>query len=409
MCPFPPVHGNRTRFAGILRWLKQEGYRISFILQPLDVDDGRGLDQLAGLVDRLEVVPSPPDTSVARFKRAASRLARAVLPRTETTAGAARSAPAAARHIDTWCWPATHAAVKRAVARDNPIAVIAEYALLAKCLEDLPAPVLKIIDTVEVFFRNQDRFEIDGLQVPVICTPASEKLALGRADLLVAIQRNDARALREAFPEKTVITLPHTCHQLPRRPTGPEAGTVLYVGSSNPFNVHGLRQFVEHAWPSITRRVPDAVLRVVGPLPPLPGPTDSRILHVGQLIGEPLQREYQAANVVINPQMAGTGLKIKCVEALSAGCPLVTNAAGADGLEEEAGRAYLLAADWPEFADHVVTLLTDAKARLDLEASAKAFADRAFSPAAAFAELARTLAAHRPSSPPSASTRASQC
>jgi hypothetical protein len=409
MCPFPPVHGNRTRFAGILQWLRQQGYRTSFILQPLDVDDGRGLDQLAGLVDRLEVVPSPPETSVARFKRAASRLARAVLPHTETTAGVARSAPATARHIDAWCWPATHIAVDRAVARDNPIAVIAEYALLAKCLENLPPPVLKIIDTVEVFFRNQDRFKIDGLQVPVICTPASEKLALGRADVLIAIQRNDARALREAFPEKTVITLPHTCPELPRRPEGPARGTVLYVGSSNPFNVHGLRQFVEHAWPSIAHRVPDAVLRVVGPLPPVPGPTDARILHVGTLIGEPLQREYQAANIVINPQVAGTGLKIKCVEALSAGCALVTNAAGADGLEDEAGRSYLLAADWPEFADHVVMLLTDTKARLDLEVNAKAFADRVFSPSAAFAEFAGILAAHRQSSPGTSSSRGSQC
>lgn len=403
------MHGNRTRFASILQWLKQEGYRVSFILQPLDVDDARGLGQLAELVDRLEVVRSPAETLIARFKRAASALARAFRLRSQATDDGARSVPATATgQIDAWCWPATHVAVKRAVARDNPIAVISEYALLAKCLEDLPACVLKIIDTVEVFFRNQARFHIDGLQAPLICTPASEKLALGRADVLIAIQGNDARALREVFPGKTVITLPHSCRQLLRGPGGPAPGTILYVGSSNPFNVHGLRQFVEHAWPSIARRVPHATLRLVGPLPPLPGPADSRILHVGQLIGAPLQREYQAANVVINPQVAGTGLKIKCVEALSAGCPLVTNAAGADGLEDEAGRAYLLATDWPNFADHVVALLTDADARLTLEAHAKAFADRMFSPSAAFAELAGVLDARRPQSPGTVSTGGSK-
>ena len=410
MCPFPPVHGNRTRFAGVLQWLRMEGYRVSFILQPLDVDDGRGLDQLAELVDRLEVIRSPAEPSPARFKRAARRLARALVWRSKPAGSESRSTPpVAAGHIDAWCWSATQVAVERAVARDKPIAVIAEYALLAKCLEGLPAPVVKMIDTVEVFFRNQDRFQIADLQVPLICTPESEKLALGRADVLIAIQGNDARALREVFPGKIVITLPHSCRQLARSPGGPAPGTILYVGSSNPFNVHGLRQFVEHAWPSITRRVPHATLRIIGPLPSIPGPGDPRILHMGQLIGDPLRREYQAANVVINPQVAGTGLKIKCVEALSAGCPLVTNAAGADGLEDGAGRAYLLATDWPEFADHVVTLLTDTAARLTVEAHAKAYADRMFSPTAAFAELAAALQACRLRPPTLVSTDGSKC
>jgi glycosyltransferase involved in cell wall biosynthesis len=95
--------------------------------------------------------------------------------------------------------------------------------------------------------------------------------------------------------------------------------------------------------------------------------------------------------VVINPQVAGTGLKIKCVEALSAGCPLVMNRAGADGLEEGEGRAFLVAAGWEEFADHVVGILTDDRRRLVLESEARAFAERLFSPEAKFAGLDAAL------------------
>jgi glycosyltransferase involved in cell wall biosynthesis len=313
------------------------------------------------------------------------------------------SIPAAAGHIDAWCWSTTHIAVKRAVARDKPIAVIAEYALLAKCLEDLLARVLKV-DTVEAFFRNQDRF-LGRPSGAAGLYPASEKsLQPSRP----AHRHPGTTPGRFGKPSRKVAS--RFLHLQPAScvPADPPR-TILYVGSSNPFNVHGLRQFVEHAWPSIVRRVPHARLRVVGPLPPLPGTPDPRIVHVGLLVGEPLQREYQAANVVINPQVAGTGLKIKCVEALSAGCPLVTNAAGADGLEDEAGRAYLLATDWPDFADHVVTLLSDAKVRLSLEANAKAFADRVFSPNAAFAEFAGALAARRPYSPVTVATGGSKC
>jgi glycosyltransferase involved in cell wall biosynthesis len=402
------VHGNRTRFAGILEWLKKKDFAVTVILQPLDVEDGRGVEELARVVDRLEVVRSPVSRQgwVSRIKQAASVAARLLLPgriadrlrRGEWTSVPAEPSTASVagdRDIDDWCWPTTCEAVRRAVRREHPIAVIAEYALLSKSLEDVPPAVMKVIDTVEVFFRNSNRFQTEGLEAPVVCTPASEKRALGRADLLVAIQKNDAKALQECCPGTRIVTVPHFGHQGLSRRNEPVAGTVLYVGSSNAFNVHGLGQFLDRAWPEIARRVPEATLRIVGSVPRVERANDVRILHVGRVTDQELAREYQTANVVINPQVAGTGLKIKCVEALSAGCPLVTNAAGADGLEEGAGSAFLLARDWGEFAEHVVTLLGEASARRSLELQASMFARRMFSVDAAFAELDAVLGAGR--------------
>ena len=150
-------------------------------------------------------------------------------------------------------------------------------------------------------------------------------------------------------------------------------------------------EFTTHAWPLITARAPFATLRIVGSVSPDSHAGAGRILHVGRVSDAELAREYQAAHVVINPQVAGTGLKIKCVEALSAGCPLVMNRAGADGLEEGEGRAFLVAAGWEEFADHVVGILTDDRRRLVLESEARAFAERLFSPEAKFAGLDAAL------------------
>jgi hypothetical protein len=89
--------------------------------------------------------------------------------------------------------------------------VFSESVLLGRCLEVVHGGAsLKVIDTIEVFFRNADRFQIPGLAAPAVCSEASEKAALSRADVLIAIQANDARALREVLPEKRVITVPHT-------------------------------------------------------------------------------------------------------------------------------------------------------------------------------------------------------
>jgi glycosyltransferase involved in cell wall biosynthesis len=113
--------------------------------------------------------------------------------------------------------------------------------------------------------------------------------------------------------------------------------------------------------------------------------------------------EYQRAHVVINPQIAGTGLKIKCVEALSAGCPLVTGEAGADGLEEGVGTAFLMAKDSGEFSAGVVRILTDDMLRRSLETEAGKFAARMFSEEATFSELERALRQHLASSTSEAS------
>ncbi len=378
---------------------------MTFVLQPLDVDGHESVSALAGLVDRLEVVGAPhfAEPSAWGFRRVSTRLAKAFLPghflagirrvlqrRHHEDPGTSRSREGGVDHIDRWCWPVTCGVVERAVHRDRPIAVLTEYALLSKCLERVPAPVLKVIDTVEIFFREPHGDRAEGLSLPFVCTPESERAALSRADLLIAIQRNDAQALNDLFPEKHVITVPHTYPHVRRRAANPARGTVLYVGSSNPFNVHGLRHFLDHAWPSILKRVSGVTLRMVGSVP-MPQNSSSHLVHVGLVSDEVLAREYQTAHVVINPQVAGTGLKIKCVEALSAGCPVVMNQAGADGLEEGAGTAFLMAMNWRDFSNHVVTILTDEAIRLALEAEARRFAARMFSADRVFSELARAL------------------
>lgn len=410
ICPFPSIHGNRSRLVALLRWLKSKSFRVTYVLQPLDVDESSDISALASTVDQLEIVRSPharPHVP-SILRRTAGRAARALLPepvRASLRRSLEYSRPSTPtvmarwgtgdvlgdRHIDRWYWPGTGKAVRRLVAEMRPAAVISEYALLSKCFEEVPSSTLKVIDTVEVFFRNRERFNVEGLAAPFVCTPESETMALERADVLIGIQKNEAQALRRLFPSKRVITVGHCYAQRGARSRNATNGVVLYVGSSNPFNVHGLQQFLARAWPGIATAVPQARLRIVGSCPRVGGSEQDGVVYVGRVSDEDLTREYETAHVVINPQVAGTGLKIKCVEALSAGCPVVMNQAGADGLEEGAGSAFLLASDWDEFTKHVVRIITDDPLRKALEMEAAGLAGRLFSPEATFSELAQTL------------------
>jgi glycosyltransferase involved in cell wall biosynthesis len=380
---------------------------VRFILQPLDVDDGRGIPDLRAIVDQLVVVPTPRVGGNAVSKAfqavknhflASRRRYTGRRPRgTEQTVrkrGEGRADAAPEPDVDDWCWDATCREVEGIAKSGRLFAVFSEYVFFSKCLEVVRGSSLRVIDTTEVFFRNEERFRIPGLAAPTLCSEASEKAALSRADVLIAIQKNDAEALRAALPGKRVITVPHTYRKSQLRRAVPDRGVVLFVGSSNPFNVHGMREFLERAWPLVLQEAPFARLQVVGSFPQNEVLGRPGTEYVGQLSDDELAGRYQAAHVVINPQVAGTGLKVKCVEALSAGCPLVTMAAGADGIEEGAGRAYLLASDWTEFSKSVVMVLCNDSARMQLEREGRLFADRRFSRSAAFAELATVLDEH---------------
>ena len=68
---------------------------------------------------------------------------------------------------------------------------------------------------------------------------------------------------------------------------------------------------------------------------------------------------YQRADVVINPISIGTGLKIKNIEALGFGKPLVTTSVGAEGLESGSQLAFLVADTAQDFANAVIGILQD--------------------------------------------------
>jgi hypothetical protein len=81
-----------------------------------------------------------------------------------------------------------------------------------------------------------------------------------------------------------------------------------------------------------------------------------------------LTTEYAGARVAINPTVAGTGLKIKTVEALAHLTPVVGWPHSRDGLSERLSRFVHEARDWLDFADAVVRVLEDAQSPFDAAA-----------------------------------------
>jgi glycosyltransferase involved in cell wall biosynthesis len=145
----------------------------------------------------------------------------------------------------------------------------------------------------------------------------------------------------------------------PREGDG-EPDTVVFNGvlDYRP-NVDAAQHLVDEIWPLVRRHRPQARLLIVGRGD---AAERERLRRPGvELTGEvPDVRPYLAgAAVVIVPIRMGGGTRLKVVEALSMGRPMVSTPLGCEGVNVRAG-AHLLVAEGAEpFAAAVVRLLED--------------------------------------------------
>lgn len=112
-------------------------------------------------------------------------------------------------------------------------------------------------------------------------------------------------------------------------------------------------------WPKVVQHVPDARLLLVGREPSpevrsLAGPG----LEVTGTVPDVAPYLVQA-QVVVAPLLAGGGTRLKIMEALGAGRPVVATTIGCDGLEDLIGRGVVLADDTDSMVHEISRLLVD--------------------------------------------------
>ena len=159
------------------------------------------------------------------------------------------------------------------------------------------------------------------------------------------------------------------------RPIAPtfqgQPNEVLFVGDLQlPPNRDGLEKFLEQAWPKIREARPSAVLRIVGRgLSEDQRERWSKIEGVDVIGFAPdLRACYERAGVCIVPVFYGGGTKIKVLEALQHGKPVVTT--------EHAMRGYRALGDFVWKSENVTGLAAGCIAMLEDSKAAGEIAER---------------------------------
>ena len=194
-----------------------------------------------------------------------------------------------------------------------------------------------------------------------VITAELEMRQLGRADAVIAIQEHEAAWVREHTPSSDVLLAPLAA----RTVTTPQPGrddTLLFVGSNTSPNLIGLGWFFDQVWPMVRLRRPDMTLKIAGSA--ARGltrglPEGVRVLGVVPS----LKALYSEAAVVISPLTVGSGLKIKLIEALSAGKATVVTSTTLQGVEDTLGPVVVRADEPAAFAQAIVELAKDVAER----------------------------------------------
>ena len=143
-----------------------------------------------------------------------------------------------------------------------------------------------------------------------------------------------------------------------------EPATVLVVGSwSHRPNADGVNWFLENAWPSIRASRSDARLRIVGSRLSDAHKRRWSVVPGVEVVGfvDNLEEEYRRARLTVCTQFEGGGTKIKVLESLAFGRPVVLTPHAHRGYEATLpdGQCLLVAPDGSQTTEACLRLMND--------------------------------------------------
>lgn len=410
--------GAQQRMLSLARFLAQKPFRlVTFYLGELLPEDPETL-----AASGLEVVffesQRPPAAFVARMQWYADATRRQ-LQRLVSRAAAAETedtrAPQPMRVAD-YRWPWAIEQFRETVRRIQPAAILCQYVTMSYLLEALGSAERRrircILDTHDILHDRGIQFGTAGYMHWLEIDRAEETALWEKFDAVLAIQEEEARLIAGLARGPRVLVTPHAVDYLNPAASAmpasvpaadPAGGTIRdgdevvigYIGSANYSNWHAINRFLIEAWPELLElRQPQVRLLIAGRICEWfrirdERPAGNLMMQRVELVGEvpELGDFYRRLDIAVNPVQFGTGLKIKNVEAMAFGVPLVTTPQGVAGMSAGSRAACRVARDLMDMPRQLLPLIQSPDGRRQLGEQAAAVAKSAFSDQQAFGEL----------------------
>jgi glycosyltransferase involved in cell wall biosynthesis len=161
--------------------------------------------------------------------------------------------------------------------------------------------------------------------------------------------------------------------------------TIGFVASEYLPNIDGINFFIENCWPSLSTNT-DIKLLIFGNVCRNLNHRKSHNVVLKGFVQEPASI-YEEIDIVINPVQFGAGIKIKNIEALANGRPLVTTSHGSRGIEGAIGNSLFVADKPSEFVSCLRQLIDHAPLRHSMSQNAHRFINEHFLAEKSYSQL----------------------
>ena len=361
--PYPPDHGSKIRVSHLLRALARN-HDVALLAFDFDAN-GNGVrrepDVGLAYVERIPVDP---------FATANSGLLLTGL----------ASQPAATKVI-----PAMRTAVLERLRQGVVDVVIASTFVCATYTLDAAPPTARVLEEHNSLTRwIYDRYKQQTKPLPRLRrwlswqkTRRFEARLFNQFDLITAVSAQDAKAMSTMLPrfQGPVEVVPNGVDCKYNRPDlhNRENDTLVYNGAlTYSANLDAMQYFLTAIFPLVRQSKSDVRLTITGSLTGV----DLTVLALNDAVHftghvQDVRVPVAEATVCVVPLRDGGGTRLKILEAMALGTPVVATSKGAEGLAVVDG-VHLLVADTPDdFARATVQLLCKPELRANLAVNAR--------------------------------------
>ena len=138
-------------------------------------------------------------------------------------------------------------------------------------------------------------------------------------------------------------------------------------------NKEGAEILLEHIWPKINQKMPQAHLWITGKIAPkiLAQYVGYENIKIEEIAVDKSREPYQKSWILIAPMKSGGGSRTKLFEAMASGLAIVATTQGVEGIGVTHGKEALVSDDYEKLAEYAIKVLKDKKLREMLGANAR--------------------------------------
>lgn len=370
--PFPATSGRKTSLYHYCRILSEKlGYRL-IVAAFLEKGDDPQLKP--GFIDRLEVLPKPSATTKIKNIFVDSILLK--------------KKP---MQVSLYWNPSAKMMIDEIVKEEQPDIIIGDMVRSTEYIKDYSIyRIADLDDRISLRYQRQLDYDISGINpygaflntVPKIIQKIMlwkplkvyvvkneirllrkyELEIAGQCDRTVLVAQKEADALNKELGENKAYAIPIgvDVDYFSYRKNNFEEEYIGFLGAmSVAHNENAVRHFILDILPDIVKERPRAKFLVIGG-----GASDdlkkfeSQHVHFTGRV-EDVRDYLEKCKVFVCPMTFGSGIKTKNLEAMAIGLPIVTTSIGAENIDAENEKEWIVEDNPREFSRAVIKLLTD--------------------------------------------------